>query len=46
MAGDHVQQQWIGLAIWAAIAVAIVAYYGTGSFVRRPSAKLAFAGTA
>ena len=41
--GDYVQQQWIGVAIWAVIAVAIVAYYGTESFVRRPAARLAVA---
>ena len=40
---DHTQQQWIGVAIWAVIAVAIVAYYGTESFVRRPKAQLAIA---
>lgn len=38
--GDYIQQQWIGVAIWAVIAVAIVAYYGTGSFVHRPATRL------
>lgn len=38
---DYLQQQWIGVAIWAAIVVAIVAYYGAESFVRRPRAALA-----
>jgi len=42
--GDYVQQQWIAVAIWAIIAVAIVAYYGTESFVRRPRTQLAVAG--
>jgi len=37
---DYTQQQWIGVAIWAIIAVAIVAYYGTESFVRRPTARI------
>ena len=41
--GDYIQQQWIGVAIWAVIAVAIVAYYGTESFVRRPKAQLSVA---
>lgn len=44
--GDYVQQQWIGVAIWAIIAIAIVAYYGTESFVRRPKALLAISGAA
>ncbi|MFD1987819.1 CPBP family intramembrane glutamic endopeptidase [Mesorhizobium newzealandense] len=44
--GDYGQQQWIGVAIWAIIAVAIVAYYGTESFVRRPRTQLAAAGAA
>ncbi|WP_095203244.1 CPBP family intramembrane glutamic endopeptidase [Mesorhizobium carmichaelinearum] len=39
--GDYVQQQWIAVAIWAIIAVAIIAYYGTESFVRRRTAALA-----
>jgi hypothetical protein len=42
--GDYVQQQWIGVAIWAVIAVAIVACYGTKGFVRRPRAQLAASG--
>ncbi|RJT34931.1 CPBP family intramembrane metalloprotease [Mesorhizobium waimense] len=42
--GDSVQQQWIGVAIWAAIAAAIVAWYGTESFVRRQKTQLAVAG--
>lgn len=41
--GDYIQQQWLGVAIWAVIAVAIVAYYGTESFVRRPAKRLATA---
>ena len=44
--GDYVQQQWIGVAIWAMIAAAIVAYYGTESFVRRPKVALAVASAA
>jgi len=44
--GDYVQQQWIGVAIWALIAVAIVAFYGTESFARRPKTELAVAGAA
>lgn len=42
--GDYTQQQWIGVAIWAVIAVTIVAYYGTESFVRRPAMRLTAAG--
>jgi len=34
----------ISLLFWAIIAVAIVAYYGTESFVRRPRTQLAVAG--
>ncbi|TIT19551.1 MAG: CPBP family intramembrane metalloprotease, partial [Mesorhizobium sp.] len=41
--GDYVQQQWIGVAIWAVIAVAIVAYYGTECFARRERTKPAVA---
>ncbi|WP_192181237.1 CPBP family intramembrane glutamic endopeptidase [Mesorhizobium amorphae] len=41
--GDYVQQQWIGVAIWAVIAAAIVAWYGTESFVRRPKTQRAVA---
>ncbi|WP_376705018.1 type II CAAX endopeptidase family protein [Mesorhizobium sp. ISC25] len=41
---DHVQQQWIGVAIWAVAAVAIVAVYGTESFVRRSATQPALAG--
>lgn len=44
--GDYVQQQWIGVAIWAVIAVAIVAYYGGESFVRRPKTQLVIASAA
>ncbi|TPI80010.1 type II CAAX endopeptidase family protein [Mesorhizobium sp. B2-8-9] len=44
--GDYVQQQWIAVAIWAMITVAIVAYYGTERFVRRPAARLVVATTA
>jgi membrane protease YdiL (CAAX protease family) len=35
--GDHVQQQWIGTALWAAMVLGILAVYGTASFARRPS---------
>ncbi|MDH4988901.1 hypothetical protein QEZ47_26000 [Aminobacter anthyllidis] len=31
---DAVQHQWIGLILWLALAVAIVAIYGTSSFRR------------
>ncbi|CAN7446470.1 CPBP family intramembrane metalloprotease [Mesorhizobium amorphae] len=41
--GDYVQQQWIGVAIWAVIAAAIIAWYGTESFIRRPKTQLAVA---
>ena len=41
--GDDVQQQWIGVAIWAVIAAAIIAWYGTESFIRRPKTQLAVA---
>ena len=44
--GDYVQQQWIGVAIWAVIAVAIIAHYGSESFVRRSGARSAVASTA
>jgi len=37
--GDYVQQQWIGVAIWAIIAVTIVAFYGAESFVRRSKSE-------
>lgn len=43
--GDYVQQQWLGVGIWAVIAVIIVAHYGTESFVRRPKMRFAVAGT-
>ncbi|ESX75580.1 MULTISPECIES: type II CAAX endopeptidase family protein [unclassified Mesorhizobium] len=42
---DHVQQQWIGVAIWAVAAVAIVVFYGTESFVRRSATQPTLAGT-
>lgn len=40
---DYVQQQWIGVAIWAAIAIAIVAFYGSESFARRSRTEIAAA---
>jgi len=44
--GDYVQQQWIGVAIWAVIALAIVACYGTERFAHRSKARVAIAGIA
>ena len=42
--GDYLQQQWIGVAIWAVIAIGIVAFYGTESFTRRSRSEPALAG--
>jgi membrane protease YdiL (CAAX protease family) len=32
---DHIQQQWIGTALWAALVLVILAVYGTKSFARQ-----------
>ncbi|MEO5760070.1 MAG: type II CAAX endopeptidase family protein [Mesorhizobium sp.] len=40
---DHLQQQWIGVFLWAAIAIAIVAIHGTENFTRGSRAKLEIA---
>ena len=39
--GDAIQHQWIGLVLWLAIAVAIVAIYGTDSFRHRDATAVA-----
>lgn len=40
---DHVQQQWIGVAIWVLMVAAIVLVYGTKRFVRQVEKPVALA---
>ena len=38
--GDHVQQQWIAIALWAAACAVILLVYGTESFRRETSERI------